>query len=148
MWFDKQVKSNSIVKRYNSMEGSIPHFYHFLSRVFRPASQHTPNYLKKYYGWDELDDILKAAIKRLLEQSDPEITASTWSIKRLGVKVKWDGLEPTLDEVYYTEWRNSKKGKQSIFDWQDTYKQDMIYSGMKTILGRHVSPYEKQWYIR
>ena len=151
MWFDKHIKNDSIVKSIRhskSMEGSVPHFYQFLSRVFKDASQHTPQYLDRYYAWDELEDYLKLAIKKQLDDSDPD-NEDTWGnlSNRHGVRVNWDGLTPTLDRAYYNAWRKDKAGKQSqTNDWKDLYAQNNVYRVIKKLISKSTPEYEKRWY--
>ena len=127
------------------MQGNRPHFYQYLTRAFKPASQHTPQYLERYYGWDELTDAFKATIKQVLEQYHPknhpdwpEKTTTYCSNPFPGIKVDWDELEPTLDEVYYNEWRDSKKGGHSEKPrWgEGTYEQGRVYRILNSILRR------------
>ena len=127
------------------MEGNRPHFYQYLTRAFRPASQHTPQYLERYYGWDEITDAFKETIKAVLEAYHPKNhpdwpqKSRTYSSNPIpGIKVDWDGLEPTIDEDYYNAWRTSKQGSHSVKPrWgQGTYEQKRVYTILNQVLRR------------
>ena len=149
MWFD--------IIKYKSIKGSIPHFYQYLSRVFKNKSQHTSQYLDKYLGWDEVPKDDKEFIKTMLERTNPDEDEEpdTWSgyRNRIGVKVIWDDLDnPTLDRDYYNKWRESiirenpdKANPQSTTDWRMTHAQDREHRVIKTLLKRKATDYDKQW---
>lgn len=152
MWFDivktgysGRRQKPSHPREYKTYQGNRPHFYQYLTRAFRPASEQTPQYLERKYGWDELDDFKKEMIKQVFEQYHPK-NHPDWPEKNSpyssnpipGIKVDWDGLEPTLDEVYYNEWRDSKKGGHSEKPgWgHGTYEQGRLYRILKATLVR------------
>ena len=155
MWFEVvKIEKPKYPREYKKYQGNRPHFYQFLKRAFRPASAQTPQYLQKYRGWDEVDDSIKAGIKRLFEKHHPK-NHPEWPEKRQrwgsnnpigGIKVDWEGLYPTLDEDYYNEWRNSKKGEHSRLSGYN-YQQGHLYRVISQLLLRTGNEWAQQMYI-
>lgn len=146
MWFEVMKTRPREYKRYL---GNRPNFYHYITRAFRPASQQTPQYLKRFLGWDEVPDEVKIHIKRLFEKIHPRNKSEVSSVlhKIPGIRVDWDGLEPTIDTTYWNEWRASKGGEQSESQgWGDgNYEQGHLYRTMRALLSRDTST--RHWYM-
>lgn len=148
MWFNiVKIEKPKHPREYKRYEGNRPHFYQFLKRAFRPASEQTPQYREKYYGWDELDYAVKEGIKQIFDKFHPKNhpdwpeTKAKWGANNPipGIKVDWEGLNPTIDEEYYNKWRDSKKGKHSESPrWGDgTYEQNHLYRIISQLLARN-----------
>ena len=98
--------------------GSIPQFYHYLTRVFRPASQHTPQYLKNRLGWDEVSDDEKLEIRdhfyamdddRLKEDGDHKGWRSNWIA---GISVDFSDINnPVVDKHMFEKWRKATQAE-------------------------------------
>lgn len=148
MWFNiVKIEKPRWPREHKTYEGNRPHFYQFLKRAFRNASEQTPQYRKKYYGWDELEDVVKAGIKKIFDKHHPENhpdwpeKTSRWGGNNPipGIKIDWNGLNPTLDEDYYNEWRASTKGAHSnrLSFGSGRYEQDHLYRVISQLLARN-----------
>ena len=52
MWFNiVKIEKPRWPREHKTYERNPPHFYQFLKRAFRNASEQTPQYRKKYYGF-------------------------------------------------------------------------------------------------
>ena len=133
-----------IKRRRKSMQGNIPHFYHWLTRVSRPKSQHTKEWLDKYCAWEDLPNPLKDYIKefvfRNLKSNQGMQGASTqtrWGRqdKIPGIKLRWSGNNFELDEDYWNQWRSSMGGSHSEdVNWSIQRQMDNIYKYTQTEL--------------
>ena len=143
-WFDtlKGYRAN-----YNpGYYGSIPQFYHFLTRAFRPASQQTPQYLQKRLGWDEVSDGEKLEIKDHFytmdderKQQDDENFAGWRSNWIPGISVDFSDIDnPIVDEHMFEKWRKATqtKGEDVSGYHNSTWTQRMTYKKMESTLMR------------
>ena len=149
MWFD-------IVK--NRTTGNRPHFYQWLSRAFKSSSEHTPQYLKRNLGWNELDSNAKLIIKNVFDQLESDRKSGTppkgsWGRKKQGIdgiRVDFTDIHnPKMDRQFYDDWRHEQRGTGNKPDtilipagsrWSmsdDSWEQDKVYRIMRQLLRRN-----------
>ena len=123
---------NVVKRRKKSMQGNIPHLYQWLTRLVRPASEHTKEYLDKYCAWEDLPNGLREYMKdfvfRGISSNIPK--QSKWGRREPipGIKLHWTGNNFTVDEDAYNDWRTAQGGSHSDpLSWQDSHRVDMIY---------------------
>lgn len=146
MWFD-------IVKSHPS-EGNTPHFFQWLTRVFRPASEQTPQYLDRYLGWDEVDDTQKELIKEMFDSMEkkrqtmpgsrpfpkPGYYGGSRQKGIAGIRVDFTDInKPVVDRGYFDNWRSQqKKPMEAGSRWGgDRWDRERLYRIIQTFTRRH-----------
>jgi len=127
----------SVVKRRKkSMQGNIPHLYQWLTRLVRPASEHTKEYLDKYCAWEDLPDDLKEYFKDFVFRDiKSNISPGTrWGRDPIpGIILYWTGNNFTVDEDAYNDWRTAQGGSHSepLNNWSLEHKVNSLYHSVQ-----------------
>jgi len=125
--------------------GSIPQFYHFLTRIFKPASQQTPQYLEKRLGWDEVSDDEKLEIRDHFyamddERKQQDDTHRNWRSNWIpGISVDFSDINnPVVDKHMFEKWRKATLDTgQNVSQYQDsTWTQRSTYRMIEKYLKR------------
>ena len=120
---------NVVKRRKKSMQGNIPHFYHWLTRLQRKRHEHTKQWLEKYCAWEELPHEVKEYMKRYyLDSLSPTQQRSGWNPRGIdGIKLNWENLDFTVDEQVYNDWRANETNPSRKAAWTETHRMNGIY---------------------
>ena len=131
----------SIIKRRNKrMQGNIPHFYHWLTRIQRTKAEHTDEWLQKYCAWEDLPKPLREYMKDWVMGPLSKLHRGnrlSGSSPIPGIQINWQGSNFTVDEDYYNNWRNkrshpkSQSSQSESPDWSTSYKMNNIYKAIQ-----------------
>ena len=82
MTWETILKAKKRPYQRKDLIGSIPHMFHFVTRMIRPKAEQNEGYLKLYAAWDELSTGDKTEIVRLLTEESS--WKADWMIRDYG----------------------------------------------------------------
>ena len=117
MTWETILKAKKRPYQRKDLIGSIPHMFHFVTRMIRPKAEQNEKYLNNYAAWDELSTEDKTEIVKLLTEESP--WKADWMLREYGYSKnpsidlipgvsKQDDTTLLINNLEYESWRVSE----------------------------------------